>query len=398
MGKFKLNNSFLYLVAVSGGPDSIFMLNELVKMNIQNIVVCHVNYNFRKDSNIDQKIVSNFCEKHNLKLEILDVKQNYNHLKENFESWARTIRYDFFLEMSKKHNIKNVLVAHNKNDLIETFLLQKKRKSYVKFYGLNKTTIYKGLTIVRPMLDILKSDIYKSLIKDNVSYAFDSTNEDTNYKRNEIRAKLSEDSFLDIEKEIKKLNKELEKMNLEVDWYVNNNMSADELKINKNLVDKNLEFIQRSIYKWLELINKDSIVQNRSNKTIFEIAKNIKYSQKVFWEIKIGEFYIIKDYENLFLIEANMIKPKTFIINSKEDLYLSEEFINWLDLVNAIKKNEEKYPYVISNDFTNYKLTTYAFGKRANRYLIDKKIRYKNRMLKAVVFNVKSKKILNTIK
>lgn len=398
MKKFKLNNSLSYLVAVSGGPDSIFMLNELVKMNLQNIVVCHVNYNFRNDSNFDQKIVIDFCMKHNLKLEILNIEQNYKLLKDNFESWARAIRYDFFLEMSKKHNIKNVLVAHNKNDLIETFLLQKERKSYVKFYGLNKTTIYKGLMIVRPMLDILKSNILQSLKEENTEYAIDSTNENTNYKRNEIRTKLSEDSFLEFEYEINELNLKLEKLNVEVDWYVNNNMSADELKVNKNLIDKNLEFIQRAIYKWLEVIGKDFIVQNRSNKTIFEIAKNIKQSQKAFWEIKIGEFLIIKDYDNLFIIKAGVIKPKTYIINSNKDLYLVEEFINWLDLVNAIKKNKEKYPYIISNDFAKYKLTTFAFGKRTNRYLIDKKIRYKNRMLKAVVYNVKTKKILNTIK
>ncbi|AVN65384.1 tRNA lysidine(34) synthetase TilS [Mesoplasma florum] len=398
MERFKLNTTLSYLVAVSGGPDSMFMLNELIKMNIEEIVVCHVNYNFREDSWKDQKLVEDFCLKNNLKLEKLVITQDYSKLKENFESWARNIRYDFFVEISKKYNIQNVLIAHNRNDLVETFLLQQDRKGYVKHYGLNKTSTYKEITIVRPMLNILKSEILKSLKEENIAFVIDSTNEDKKYKRNKIRANLSESTFNDFEETIKKLNKKLETINLEVNWYVNNNMSADELKINKNLQDQDLEFIQRTIYKWLEVIKKDFVIQNRRNKTIFEIAKNIKVSEKVFWEINIGEYSIIKDYENLFIIETKAIQPKTILIKSKEDLYLSEEFINWLDLLNAIKRNKENYPYVITNDFLTYKLNTYMFGKKTNRYLIDKKIRYKNRMLKAVVYSTKTKKILNTIK
>ncbi|AVN59278.1 tRNA lysidine(34) synthetase TilS [Mesoplasma florum] len=398
MERFKLNTTLSYLVAVSGGPDSMFMLNELIKMNIKEIVVCHVNYNFREDSWKDQKLVEDFCLKNNLKLEKLVITQDYSKLKENFESWARNIRYDFFVEISKKYNIQNVLIAHNRNDLVETFLLQQDRKGYVKHYGLNKTSTYKEITIVRPMLNILKSEILKSLKEENITFVIDSTNEDKKYKRNKIRANLSESTFNDFEDTIKKLNKKLETINLEVNWYVNNNMSADELKINKNLQDQDLEFIQRTIYKWLEVIKKDFVIQNRRNKTIFEIAKNIKVSEKVFWEINIGEYSIIKDYENLFIIETKAIQPKTILIKSKEDLYLSEEFINWLDLLNAIKRNKENYPYVITNDFLTYKLNTYMFGKKTNRYLIDKKIRYKNRMLKAVVYSTKTKKILNTIK
>ncbi len=119
-------------------------------------------------------------------------------------------------------------------------------------------------------------------------------------------------------------------------------MSADELKINHNLIDSNLEFIQRTIYKWLEIINKDFIVQKEVIKQFLRL-QNLKHSDKPF-KIKIGKFLIIKDYENL-LIEAEIINPKTFIINSKDDLYLAEEFINWLDLVNAIKRNNENILY-----------------------------------------------------
>ncbi|SYV96653.1 tRNA(Ile)-lysidine synthase, partial [Mycoplasma putrefaciens] len=77
-----------YLVAVSGGADSIFMLDQLIKIiDNKNIVVCHVNYNYRSDSNFDQQLVTDFCKQNNLQLEVLNVKQNYSELKNNFESW-----------------------------------------------------------------------------------------------------------------------------------------------------------------------------------------------------------------------------------------------------------------------------------------------------------------------
>ncbi|ASZ09445.1 tRNA lysidine(34) synthetase TilS [Mesoplasma chauliocola] len=398
MNKFKLNKDTSYLVAVSGGPDSMFMLNSLIEQELTNFVVCHVNYNFRKDSNNDFKIVKKFCEKYNLKLEFLNVDQDYSELKENFESWARKTRYDFFVKIGNKYGIKNILVAHNRNDFVETYLLQKERKNYAKYYGLNKVSKYKEMNIIRPMLNILKSEILHYLQQQEIEFAIDSTNTDIKYKRNEIRASLKEEDFASIENEIKIKNQELNKLNLEVDWYVNNNMSAEELVITKNFKDENLEFIQRCVYKWLEIIKKDHLVQNRSNKTVFEIAKNIKTSHKVFWSMNIENYCLVKDYENIFIIKADLTYPKSFEIKTKEDLYKIEEFINWLDIFNAIKKNKEKYPYVVTNDYTKYKFETYTLGKKTNRYFIDKKIRYKNRMLKAVVYSKRTKKILNNIK
>lgn len=136
MNLSNINKFEKYLIAVSGGPDSVFLLCNVIKIiDPNNLVVCHVNYNFRSDSNIDQKIVSDLCKKFNLKLELLNIQKNYDLLKENFESWAREKRYDFFNKIAKKYNIYNLLVAHNLNDLIETYLLQLQRNNLVDYYG-----------------------------------------------------------------------------------------------------------------------------------------------------------------------------------------------------------------------------------------------------------------------
>jgi len=70
----------MYLLAVSGGPDSMFLLNEYHR---RHIVVAHVNYNSRKTSKRDEQIVRDYCEYHNIKLEVLNVKEKP---KGNFES------------------------------------------------------------------------------------------------------------------------------------------------------------------------------------------------------------------------------------------------------------------------------------------------------------------------
>ncbi len=60
----------MYLLAISGGPDSMFLLNEYKKSNI---IVAHVNYNLRKSSTRDQKIVEDFCNKHNIEVRVLNI-------------------------------------------------------------------------------------------------------------------------------------------------------------------------------------------------------------------------------------------------------------------------------------------------------------------------------------
>ncbi|MGL5590508.1 MAG: ATP-binding protein, partial [Metamycoplasmataceae bacterium] len=85
------------LIAVSGGVDSMFLLNELKN---ENIVVAHVNYNLRDDVEIDFKIVNDFCKKNDLKLETYSINEKHNG---NFQKWAREKRYHFFKEIYDKY-------------------------------------------------------------------------------------------------------------------------------------------------------------------------------------------------------------------------------------------------------------------------------------------------------
>ncbi|WP_027063512.1 tRNA lysidine(34) synthetase TilS [Mesoplasma seiffertii] len=387
-----LNKSEQYLVAVSGGPDSMFLLN-----NIKNykIVVCHVNYHFREDSDRDQKIVEAFCQKHGIKYEILNITTDYTKLKQNFEEFAREVRYNFFTEIGVKYKISNLLVGHNFNDLVETYIMQKQRQNNVDFFGLRPVTTYKNLTVIRPILNLVKSEIIKNLEENGISYANDITNSDTKYLRNSIRKELTEDKFAAYRQLIDQENKELELLKNEVDFYTLNNLSADELILQQKLFNFSQEKIQRIIFKYFAILKKGFLLQKRKHKTVNEIAQRIKSSTKPFWKIQLNEFFLVKDFDRLYLVPVEAFNFKTVVINSKADLHLVEEFINWLEIFNAIKSDGESYPYVVSNDYETYKqITTVGFAK-TNRYLIENKIPYRKRIFKAVVYQQNERRILN---
>ncbi|WP_434334543.1 tRNA lysidine(34) synthetase TilS [Mycoplasma capricolum subsp. capricolum] len=398
MNLFNIDTNKKYLLAISGGPDSVFLLCNIVKIiDSKNLVVCHVNYNFRSDSINDQKIVINLCKKFDLKLEILNINKDYSLLKENFESWARFQRYDFFNKIAKKYQIYNLLVAHNFNDLIETYLLQLQRNNLVDYYGLKTVSHYKELVVYRPLLDIKKSEILDYLKTNQISYAIDSTNTDIKYQRNKIRSIIDESIFIDIKNQIDIDNKKLEAIKKIVNNYLEHNLTNKELILNKELFLLESNIIKRIIYKYFKLINKEKLLINRSNKTISEVAKRLVESNKSFWKINLNDHSLIKDYKKLFVIKNSLLEAKTIIINNLDDLANQTSFKDIKEIEQIIVK-EKKFSYVISNDYEAYKSITTIRNKKTNRYFIDRKISYKTRFLAPVVYNIKDKIILNKVK
>lgn len=247
------------------------------------------------------------------------------------------------------------------------------------------------------MLDIKKSYILNYLDNHNIKYAIDSTNLDNKYERNKIRSTLNEDDFNTLLEEIKTKNQQLDKINKIVDKYLKNNLVNDELELNKDLFSLEHNVIQRIIYNYFKVIKKEELLLNRSNKTIVEITKTLVNSKKNFWKITLNEYSLIKDYDKLFLISNELLKPRTLIINNLDDLINQTMFEN-INQIEQIIFNQRDFSYIITNDYEKYKLETTIDNKKTNRYLIDRKIRYKSRILNPIVYNKDKKIILNKIK
>jgi tRNA(Ile)-lysidine synthetase-like protein len=133
----KLSNPFplpikLYILAISGGPDSMFLLEKMCGEGYS-LVVAHVNYKKRENSDYDEKLVRDYCQNYSLPCEVYQAKGSEYSSISNFQDRARKIRYDFFQKLADKYQTKYIVVAHHLDDHLETYLFQKQRKSLVEY-------------------------------------------------------------------------------------------------------------------------------------------------------------------------------------------------------------------------------------------------------------------------
>ena len=230
-----MNKDRYSLVAVSGGSDSMALLDMLYK-NGKHLVVCHVNYNYRESAIRDENIVRSYCEKKNIKLEVLKGFK-YDKSEGNFENWARVIRYNFFKEMYKKYDCDCLYVGHNLDDLLETYYIQKKRSGKCDFYGLKKDIVIYDMKVKRILLEYSKESLRIYCEKNSIEYGVDETNFDEMYLRNNIRhnviKSMSEEEKLKVVNEINTLNVEKEKE------YENIHILLNKCKVGNNIIDLN---------------------------------------------------------------------------------------------------------------------------------------------------------------
>lgn len=178
------------ILAVSGGPDSIFMfdvLNKLKeKLNFE-FVVCHVNHMIREEAEDDEKFVKNICIKNNIECFVkrIDVKKYANNNKIGTEEAGRILRYEFFEEVLNKTFSNKIAIAHNKNDKAETIIMNLLRGTGTQ--GLKGIEPIREDKFIRPIIEIERKDIEKYCIENNLNPRIDKTNFENIYTRNKIR-------------------------------------------------------------------------------------------------------------------------------------------------------------------------------------------------------------------
>lgn len=193
--KFNLiENGDKIILGVSGGPDSISMLNIL--NNIRNdkklqlkfdIIVAHVNHNIRKEAIDDQKFVENFCKKINIPFYVksIDIPQISKNQKIGEEEAGRNARYQFFDEILEKEHANKIAIAHNKNDKIETIIMNIFRGSGIA--GLRGIEPIKNNKYIRPLIECERKEIEQYCKEQGIEPRIDKTNFENEYTRNKIR-------------------------------------------------------------------------------------------------------------------------------------------------------------------------------------------------------------------
>lgn len=171
-----------YALAVSGGVDSMALLDILADKPGIDLVVAHFNHGIRRDSSKDEKLVRAAAADHGLELEV-----GYGRLGAGAsEDTARKARYDFLNEVKKRHKASRIITAHHQDDLIETAILNMLRGTGAR--GLS--AMLDNDEIVRPLLGVPKSQIIDYAKQKKINWCEDPSNRDLSYLRNYIRHKI----------------------------------------------------------------------------------------------------------------------------------------------------------------------------------------------------------------
>ena len=184
--------SVRFLLAVSGGMDSMCLLDLFSKVaGVEDFAVAHCNFSLRgQESDGDQALVEKRAEELGVRVFVkrFDTEAYARERGISIEMAARDLRYGWFGELCQEHGFDAVVVAHNANDNAETLMLNLLRGTgLVGLHGMSEVSVVKRRVLLRPLLEVTRKQIEGYVLAHRVPYRDDSTNFESEYKRNKIR-------------------------------------------------------------------------------------------------------------------------------------------------------------------------------------------------------------------
>jgi tRNA(Ile)-lysidine synthase len=214
-----------YLIAVSGGRDSVALLQWLISLGYEQLVVCHLNHRLRgQSSDADGRFVKALAERYNhevvgqalrlprtrtgkrsarstttdriqFELGSVNIRALAKTRKISIETAAREARYAFFAETARRQNCRTIFVAHHADDLVETFLINLFRGAgSAGLAAMRETSTRRidgvDLTIVRPFLSVWRKEIDDYVREHRLRFREDATNKNLAPLRNRIRHRI----------------------------------------------------------------------------------------------------------------------------------------------------------------------------------------------------------------
>lgn len=251
-----------YILAVSGGVDSMVLLFLFKKLGL-NIRVAHINYKLRgKDSDEDQRVVEEFCAENEISFHLYEVSEQDVKPENSIQLWARELRYEFFRKIKAENQADYIVTAHHLNDELETFII-----------NLSKAAGLKGLTgipansneIIRPLLKFSKEEIYAFAAENNISFREDLSNQKNDYLRNFIRNEIS-----------------LKLLETNENFLQNFSKSLNHLEQSRKFLEEKVTEIEEDIFcpkDHLTLIDKEKL-SRQSSIVIFEILRKFGFESE----------------------------------------------------------------------------------------------------------------------
>ena len=367
-----IENNDIIVVGFSGGPDSVFLVEMLKKLQCFfnfKIYLVHINHLLRgKDADSDENFSFEYAKKNNLEIFIkrIPVKKIAKEIGKTLEEVGREERYKFFSEIYEKVGANKIATAHNKDDQIETFLFRLTRGTSLQGLEGIKT---KNNNIIRPISEIYKKDILEYLNKNEIQYKIDKTNFENEFTRNSIRLDLIpfieerynikfKDKIFSLIEEIRE-NNQNNSLNLSDYTDSKNRILLEKIKFLSNFDRKNLLGL---------FLNEKNIEVNRNK--IDEINSLIKSNGTK--KIDLNKTYrIVKNYTHLYIEEK---REDNTINNSTIQLKIpSEQVFNNFKISIEIVKNldipKEKNQYLLDTLYND--IIEVRYRKEGDRIFLD---------------------------
>ena len=332
---FDFENNDTIVVGCSTGPDSMALLDMLLKLREKyelQLICAHVNHNIRKQSEIEEAFIKDYCNNHNIMLEKMKIEKYGD---DNFHNEARNIRYHFFEDVVAKYKANYLMTAHHGDDLIETILMRIVRGSNLQGYsGFHEIVDMGTYKIVRPLIYYTKDELEEYNRINNVPYFIDDSNAKMKYTRNRYRKNI-----------LPFLKDEEENVHLKFLKFSNNLEQASKYieKERDNALNKVLDGNQISIDKFLQL---DKYIQ-----------KEILY-------------YILEDFyqDDLMLVNDKHIELLFYLINSKR----ANMEVNLPNEIIAVKSYDKFYLKRETEEITEYEIEFNTYATLPNKHYIEK--------------------------
>ena len=396
------NDSPHFLLAVSGGIDSMVMLDFFVK-NQSNldckISVCHINHNYHSKSLKMSKIVSNYCNKNNI--ELFNTILEKQVLNNNIESQLRKKRYNELEKVRKNISAHYIVTAHHFDDQIETALMRILNSSSLDSIMGIKTL---NNIIFRPLIDISKDEINSYAKKNKIVYGVDPTNNDISLTRNFLRKKiipLLETIKPNLAIPFKDLEHKIDDVKDVIDFSINQFMNSEYINMDKGIV-----YIDKNYFLGLPFLMQINILRMiTSEKKKFYFSKNLLKEFRAFLRknvigsTKLVNNYIINIDREFIILRMNKVNNNvyckvragkkvdnenfyfTWNYDKKPDNFSKDSAVEYVD---ASKFDKQ---LLIRNIDKNDKFTPLGMRgtKKVNDYLSDQK---KSLILKSEVLAI----------
>ncbi len=386
-----------YLLAVSGGIDSMVLFDLFLKNNI-NFSVASCNFQLRgKDSDNDLKFVENICIKNSINFysTVLDVDKFSTMRKISTQMAARELRYDFFKKILEKHKYSYIVTAHHLDDNIETII-----------FNFIKSTGYKGLVgipfnknkILRPLINTSKEEIEDYAVSNNISWRLDKSNNSNKYSRNKIRNEviplLKEinpslgKSLTESLKRIQKLSHDIKpRIDLFIQKFVD--FKDDYINIKKDFIDDIekyeillFDFFQDYGFNYSQIENIIKSLKAKNQKKFISLNYELIIERKSIFIITkdflVKTRYESKEIENIVLpffnLSVKKYKKSLFTLNkSNNNAQLDFDKITYPICIRNYKKGEKFLPLGMRKN------------KKISDFLSDKKINYIIKLRQCVI-------------